>query len=50
MAGKREAFDVINGRDWPAAKLIKKPVASADLVATIRQMLTEAAALAAAVA
>ncbi len=50
MAQKREAFDVINGRDWPAAKLIKKPVASAELVATIRQMLTEAAALAAAVA
>ncbi len=50
MAQKRESFDVITGRDWPAAKLMKKPVASADLVATIRQMLAEAAALAAAVA
>lgn len=50
MATKREAFDVVTGRDWPAAKLMKKPVNTAELIATIRQMIAEAAALAAAVA
>jgi DNA-binding response OmpR family regulator len=50
MAEKRESFDFITGRDWPAAKLMKKPVAAAELVATIRQLLAEAAALATAVA
>jgi DNA-binding response OmpR family regulator len=50
MATKREAFDVVTGRDWPAAKLMKKPVNSTELVATLRQMIAEAAALAAAVA
>lgn len=50
MASKPGAFDVVTGRDWPAAKLMKKPVNTAELVATLRQMIAEAAALAAAVA
>ncbi len=50
MAAKRESFDFINGRDWPAAKLMKKPVAMPELLATIRQLLAEAEALKAAVA
>lgn len=44
MAAKRESFDFINGRDWPAAKLMKKPVPMAELLATIRQLLAEAEA------
>jgi two-component system, OmpR family, alkaline phosphatase synthesis response regulator PhoP len=50
LAAKRESFDFITGRDWPAAKLMKKPVATAELLATIRQLLAEAEALKAAVA
>ena len=50
MASKRESFDLVNGRDWPAAKLMKKPVVVADLLAAIRQLLVEADALNAAVA
>jgi len=50
MPEKRESFDFIAGRDWPAAKLMKKPVVAADLVATVRQLLAEADALATAVA
>ncbi len=50
LAAKREAFDFITGRDWPAAKLMKKPVATAELLATIRQLLAEAEALKTAVA
>src|SRR5512138_3642233 len=50
LAAKREAFDFITGRDWPAAKLMKKPVATAELLATIRQLLAEAEALKVAVA
>lgn len=50
MASKPGAFDVVTGRDWPAAKLMKKPVNTTELVATVRQMIAEAAALAAAVA
>jgi len=47
---KRESFDFIAGRDWPSAKLMKKPVIAMELVATLRQLLAEAAALATAVA
>jgi hypothetical protein len=50
MGEKRESFDFIAGRDWPAAKLMKKPVIAMELVATLRQLLAEAAALATAVA
>ncbi len=50
MAAKRESFDFINGRDWPAAKLMRKPVAMPELLAGIRQLLAEAAALTVAVA
>lgn len=50
MAAKRESFDFINGRDWPAAKLMKKPVAMPELLATIRQLLAEAEAMKVAVA
>jgi DNA-binding response OmpR family regulator len=50
MADKRESFDFINGRDWPAAKLMKKPVHMPELLATIRQLLAEAEALKTAVA
>jgi two-component system, OmpR family, alkaline phosphatase synthesis response regulator PhoP len=50
MATKRESFDFVTGRDWPAAKLMKKPVVTSELVATIRQLLVEAEALNAAVA
>jgi CheY-like chemotaxis protein len=50
MKEKRESFDFITGRDWPAAKLMKKPVLAAELIATVRQLLAEAEALAAAVA
>ena len=50
MGEKRETFDFITGRDWPAAKLMKKPVVAADLVAAIRQLLSEADALSAAIA
>lgn len=50
MAAKRESFDFINGRDWPAAKLMKKPVAMPELLATIRQLLAEAEAMRIAVA
>jgi two-component system alkaline phosphatase synthesis response regulator PhoP len=50
MAAKRESFDFINGRDWPAAKLMKKPVPMTELLATIRQLLAEAEALKTAVA
>jgi DNA-binding response OmpR family regulator len=50
VAAKRESFEFIEGRDWPAAKLMKKPVATAELVATIRQLLAEAEALRTAVA
>jgi DNA-binding response OmpR family regulator len=50
MAAKRESFDFIEGRDWPAVKLMKKPVAMSELLATIRQLLSEAEALKVAVA
>jgi DNA-binding response OmpR family regulator len=50
IAAKPDVFAFITDRDWPAAKLMKKPVATADLLATIRQLLTEAEALKAAVA
>ena len=50
MAAKRESFDFINGRDWPAAKLMKKPVPMPELLASIRQLLAEAEAFKAAVA
>jgi DNA-binding response OmpR family regulator len=50
MAAKRESFDFIEGRDWPAAKLMKKPVVAAELVATLRQLLAEAEAMKVAVA
>lgn len=50
MAAKRESFDFINGRDWPAAKLMKKPVVMPELLATIRQLLAEAEATKAATA
>jgi CheY-like chemotaxis protein len=50
MAAKREAFDFITGRDWPAAKLMKKPVAMPELLAAIRELLAEAESLKAAVA
>lgn len=50
MAERRESFDFINGRDWPAAKLMRKPVAMPELLAGIRQLLAEAAALTVAVA
>jgi two-component system, OmpR family, alkaline phosphatase synthesis response regulator PhoP len=50
MAAKRESFDFITGRDWPAAKLMKKPVVMPDLLATIRQLLAEAEAMKTAVA
>jgi len=42
MKEKRESFDLITGRDWPAAKLMKKPVVAAELVAAVRQLLAEA--------
>ena len=44
LAQRRESFDFINGRDWPAAKLIQKPVAMPELLAIIRELLAEAAA------
>jgi len=47
---KRESFDFIAGRDWPSAKLMKKPVVAAELVAAIRHLLSEAQAVASAVA
>ncbi|HEX7506688.1 MAG TPA: response regulator [Polyangia bacterium] len=50
MKEKRESFDFITGRDWPAAKLMQKPVVAAELVATVRQLLAEAEAVASAVA
>ena len=50
MKEKRESFDFITGRDWPAAKLMKKPVVVAELVAAVRQLLAEAEAVATAVA
>ena len=50
MAEKRESFDFIAGRDWPAAKLMKKPVVASELVATVRQLLAEADKVATAVA
>jgi two-component system alkaline phosphatase synthesis response regulator PhoP len=50
MADKREAFDFITGRDWPAAKLMKKPVAITELLVAIRALLAEAEALKSAVA
>jgi DNA-binding response OmpR family regulator len=50
MAEKRESFDFIAGRDWPAAKLMKKPVVAAELVAAVRQLLADAEAVASAVA
>jgi CheY-like chemotaxis protein len=42
MAERRESFDFIAGRDWPAAKLMKKPVVATEMVATLRQLLAEA--------
>jgi two-component system, OmpR family, alkaline phosphatase synthesis response regulator PhoP len=50
MAAKREAFDFITGREWPAAKLMKKPVAMSELVAAIRELLAEGESLKAALA
>ena len=50
MKEKRESFDFITGRDWPAAKLMKKPVVAAELVAAVRQLLAEAEKVASAVA
>ncbi|MGD0836384.1 MAG: response regulator [Polyangia bacterium] len=44
LAQRRESFDFINGRDWPAAKLMQKPVAMPELLASIRELLAEAAA------
>ena len=38
------------GRDWPAAKFMKKPVSMPELVATIGKLLAEAESLRAAVA
>jgi two-component system alkaline phosphatase synthesis response regulator PhoP len=42
MAERRESFDFIAGRDWPAAKLMKKPVVATELVSTLRQLSAEA--------
>jgi DNA-binding response OmpR family regulator len=50
MGEKRESFDFIAGRDWPAAKLMKKPVVAAELLAAVRQLLAEAESVATAVA
>jgi CheY-like chemotaxis protein len=50
MAAKRESFDFIAGRDWPAAKLMKKPVATSELIAALKQLMAEAEALKTAVA
>lgn len=50
MAAKRESFDFINGRDWPAAKLMQKPVPMPELVTAIRQLLAEAQTVKVAVA
>jgi DNA-binding response OmpR family regulator len=50
MKEKRDSFDFITGRDWPAAKLMKKPVVVAELVAAVRQLLAEAEKVSAAVA
>ncbi len=50
MATKYESFEFIQGRDWPAAKFMKKPVSMPELVATIGKLLAEAESLRAAVA
>ncbi len=50
MATKNDTFAFITDRDWPAAKLMKKPVATPELLATIRELLTEAEAAKTAVA
>ena len=50
VAVKRESFEFIEGRDWPAVKLMKKPVAMPELLAAIRQLLAEAETLGVAVA
>lgn len=50
LSSKRESFEHLEGRDWPAAKLMKKPVAIPELLAAIRQLLAEAELVAAAVA
>ena len=50
LSSKRESFEHLEGRDWPAAKLMKKPVAVPELLAAIRQLLADAELVAAAVA
>ena len=50
LTAKRESFDFIAGRDWPAVKLMKKPVAISELVVALRQLLAEAEASATAFA
>jgi DNA-binding response OmpR family regulator len=50
LSAKRESFELIEGRDWPAAKLMKKPVAMPELIAALKQLLAEAETMRIAVA
>jgi DNA-binding response OmpR family regulator len=50
MASKYDSFEFIQGRDWPCAKFMKKPVSMPELVATVGKLLAEADALRVAVA
>jgi len=50
LAAKPDVFAFITDRGWPAVKLMRKPVAMAELLTTIRELLAEAEALKSAVA
>ncbi len=45
MADKRDSFAVLEGREWPAVKLMPKPVNLAQLHAAVAQLLSEAQAV-----
>jgi CheY-like chemotaxis protein len=44
LAKNYDAFESIQGREWPAAKFLKKPVTMSELASAVAEMLAEKAA------
>lgn len=44
IAKNYDAFESIQGREWPAAKFLKKPVTMGELASAVAEMLAEKAA------